>query len=183
MLLPTDYVQCCCAQRASTAVLVVNWSLYQHTASEYCRLAASVANITPPCLSDVLCLLAVLPLLLYSAALCHTLAAAGQASVQALSQTNSSNHSGGIKSSAQGQSSSGSDSINSTSKQRQPGIEGLQPGQLQPQADDAMLAYMQRLEEHRKRCELSGRCAAGFEPERLYASCATATSVHWLSCL
>jgi hypothetical protein len=123
-------------------------------------LAPAVANITPHSLSDLTRLLAAFTRLLYSAALCHTLASAGQASTLALHYTSSSNHSAGLKSSVQGQNSSGS--VNSTSKQRQPGIQGLQPEQqLKPQADDAMLAYMQRLEEHRKRCELSGRCAAG----------------------
>jgi hypothetical protein len=43
----------------------------------------------------------------------------------------------------------------SSSKQQQPCTVSQQPGQLQN--EDAMLAYMQRLEEHRKRCELSGR--------------------------
>ncbi|KAF6250675.1 hypothetical protein COO60DRAFT_760242 [Scenedesmus sp. NREL 46B-D3] len=50
-----------------------------------------------------------------------------------------------------------SSSVSSASKQWPPGIESPQPGQLQPEAEDAMLAYMQRLHEHRKRCELSGR--------------------------
>jgi hypothetical protein len=100
-------------------------------------------------------------------ALCHTLAAAGYAGPLASQHTSSSNHNAGLISNVQAQSSS------SNIKQQLPGIQGLMPGQqqLQPQADDAMLAYMQRLEEHRKRCELSGRCAAD---SVTHVSCETA---------
>jgi hypothetical protein len=94
------------------------------------------------------CLL--LPFLYCSAALCEALAAAKPAGLSAFQQSGSNKNSSSMAS-IHAQSTDGS-----SCKQQQPGITCQEPG-LQVQSDDAMLEYMQRLEEHRKRCELSGR--------------------------
>lgn len=87
------------------------------------------------------------PVLLCSATLCHTLLVAPGGPPGPLAAHHSSSMMAGTQA---------SHNSSSSCKQQLPGMGSQQPG-LQQQSDDAMLAYMQRLEEHRKRCELSGR--------------------------
>lgn len=83
------------------------------------------------------------------ATLCHTLLVAPGGPLGPLAAHHSSSMMAGTQA---------SHNSSSSCKQQLPGMGSQQPG-LQQQSDDAMLAYMQRLEEHRKRCDLSGRYA------------------------